>query len=272
MIEAWLAQTVPVRLIIVDNGSTPETLSELRSVIPTAAPIEVVETGANLGFGPGANVGLRRWLDGRPTDDWAFVAPHDALVAPDCIERLIAAAAGEPLAGMLCADVGDGVVPMIDPYFGGLTRPARRRSGWEDADYAHGTLLGISRRCALDVGLFDERYFAYNEEAELGLRARRRGWKIGLVHGARVTNTHVSNSEAVVDYLQHRNTLLMVKEMSGRYHAMIRLFIALGHIVTGWRSPERRSYVFVPRARLRGIADFLRGRTGPPPQDLFQRG
>ena len=44
--------------------------------------------------------------------------------------------------------------------------------GWEPVDYPHGTLLLARRACLEDVGLFDERYFSYCEEADLGLRAR----------------------------------------------------------------------------------------------------
>ena len=73
------------------------------------------------------------------------------------------------------------------------------------------------RECLAEVGLFDERYFAYCEEAELALRAKRAGWQVGVVRGAEVRNTDVGSRAAVVDYLQLRNTLLMVREHSGRY-------------------------------------------------------
>jgi GT2 family glycosyltransferase len=232
--------------------------------------VTLLEAGANLGFGPGANVGLRRWLD-RGRTEWVLVAPHDVDPAPHCLERLAAAIASRPVAGLACADVGDGQVPLIDPYFGGITRPAGVADGWEDADYPHGTLMAASRRCLSEIGLFDERYFAYCEEADLGLRARAAGWEVGLVHGARVTNTHLSSSVAVVDYLQQRNTLLLVREMSGRYHAFIRCCITLWHVLDGTLRPARRPPVFDPWARLVGMGDFLRGRFGPPPAAVVDR-
>ena len=49
----------------------------------------------------------------------------------------------------------------------------------------------LRRDCLDEVGLFDERYFSYCEEADLALRARRAGWKVGLVRGARVQNIHL---------------------------------------------------------------------------------
>ena len=41
------------------------------------------------------------------------------------------------------------------------------------------------RECLADVGLFDERYFAYCEEAELAIRAKQAGWQVGRGAGRR---------------------------------------------------------------------------------------
>src|SRR5690606_9624971 len=128
-----------------------------------------------------------------------------------------------PRLGLLSADVGDGATPVVDPYFGGITRPAAVSEGFEAADHPHGTLMIARRGLLEDVGLFDERYFAYVEEADLGLRARAAGWEVGLVRGARVHNPDVGTRGADVAYLQLRNTLLLVREHSGRYHAGIRM-------------------------------------------------
>jgi GT2 family glycosyltransferase len=270
-IERFRDQDVAVAFVVVDNGSDPYELDRLRAGVASAHDVELVEVRTNSGFGPGANAGLRHWLSSAGGSEWAIVAPHDVDPAPDCLATLLDACRSEPMAGLACADVGDGQVPMIDPYFGGLTRPARQTSGWEPADYPHGTLMAIRRECAREVGLFDERYFAYNEEADLGRRARAAGWSVGLVHDAKVRNRHLGTSVATVDYLQHRNTLMMVREMSGRYHALIRFLIAVGHLVSGVARPERRPLVFDPRARALGLLDFLRGRTGSPPPSVTRR-
>lgn len=269
-LDCFRNQGVPVRFLVVDNGSSPVHQPRLDRI--AAAPdVTLLRAGANLGFGPGANVGLRAWLADPASPEWAIVAPHDAHPLDGCLTTLAQVCASEPLAGLACADVGDGEVGMIDPYFGGLSRPARRSSGWEPADYPHGTLMALRQGCVQEIGLFDERYFSYNEEADLGRRARAAGWKVGLVHGARVQNTHLGTSVAAVDYLQQRNTLLMVREMSGRYHAFIRLCISLHQISDGLRHPERRPLVFDAKARLAGLRDFLLGRFGPPPQQLYRR-
>lgn len=282
-IHAFLASSTPVSIVVVDNGSSPQHVSTLRSCIDSLAAsngverVRLIETGRNLGFGPGANAGLAVALADADLGPWLAIAPHDVDPAPDCFELMLEAAAEHPMAGLMCADVGDGMVPAIDPYFGGMTVPAERddaasvTGGWENVDYPHGTLMMASRHCLEEIGLFDERYFSYCEEAELAIRAARAGFEIGLVRGARVTNTHIGSGVAIVDYLQTRNTLLLVRENSGRYHAFIRLCIALIQVFRGLTNPSTRPLIFDARARMLGIRDFLLRRFGPPPVDVIRR-
>lgn len=267
-VDAFAAQGVPLRAWVVDNGSEPEARARLREGL-ASSPIaaELVELGPNIGFGPAANVGFRRWLEDG-TGDWVVLSPHDAQPLPGCLTRLLDEVAGRPRAGLVCADVGDGHRPVVDPYFGGMTVPSTVADGWEAVGYPHGTLLMARRACLAEIGLFDERYFAYVEEADLGERARRAGWEVGLVHGARVRNTHLSGRIPLLDYLALRNTLLLVRTHFGRYHATIRFLIAIGHLAAGLVRPAGRPMLFAPWARLRALADFARGRFGPPPPGL----
>jgi len=184
------------------------------------------------------------------------------------LARLVAECAARPRAGLASADVGDGLTPVVDRYFGAIPAPAVVADGWEPAGYPHGTLMIARRRCLEEVGLFDERYFAYCEEAELALRAKAAGWQVGVVRGAEVRNGHVGNRAAVVDYLQLRNTLLMVREHSGRYHATIRLLIALWDLAQGAMVPAARGPYWAPRARVLAVAHHLRRRYGPPPPEI----
>ena len=268
-VERFLAQSLVPRIVVVDNGSDPAALGAVRDGLPPG--VELIEAGVNTGFGPGANIGFR-WLLAHGPAPWLAVCPHDADPLPGCVERLVSVAAAQPQAGLASADVGDGLTPVVDRYFGAIPAPATVVEGWEPAGYPHGTLMLARRECLQAVGLFDERYFAYCEEAELAIRAKRAGWQVGVVRGADVRNTDVGSRAAVVDYLQLRNTLLMVRDHSGRYHAAIRLIIALWDLVTGAAVPARRGPYWAPRARLLALAHHLRGRYGPPPVELFGPG
>lgn len=271
---------VPVAVTVVDNASEPEARRELRAGLARFPDdeVELVEVDRNAGFGPGANVGLRRFLDDADDGEWCVLAPHDVDPFPGCLAAMLDAAIAEPMAGLMCADVGDGMVPVIDPYFGGMAvlapdpvapdSPELPR--WETVDYPHGTLMMLRRTCLEEIGVFDERYFSYCEEADLALRARAAGWKVGLVRGARVQNIHIGSGMAIVDYLQTRNTLLLVQEMSGWYHAFIRAWFTIVQTVRGVRRPATRALIFDANARMLGVRDFVLRRFGPPPASMMR--
>jgi GT2 family glycosyltransferase len=269
----FLEQDAPggVRVVVVDNGSEPDALATVRKGLPAGVPL--LELPRNRGFGPGANAGFRHVLANPEPDDeeWIGLAPHDAEPAPGCLARMLEVVAERPRAGLACADFGDDATPVVDPYFGGILAPATVTDGWEPAGHPHGTLLLARRELLDEVGLFDERYFAYCEEADLALRAADAGWETGLIRGAIVVNPDLGTRVSVIDYLQLRNTLLLVREHSGRYHATIRYLLAIGQLLGGLVSPERRGPYWDPRARVQALVDHARGRYGAPPLWIQER-
>lgn len=262
-VEAFRAQTIATDVIVVDNGSEDATQAALPDLVGDA---ELVLTGSNLGFGPGGNVGLRRFLAG--AGEWVAIAPHDALPDPDTIEKMLAAVAERPEVGLMSADVGDGMRPVIQPYLGTIEAPPTVDEGFDPADYPHGTLMMCRRACLEEVGIFDERYFAYCEESELAIRAAAAGWICGVIRGAMVRNPGMSASIERVAYLQLRNTLLMLRDHYGRKNAWFRIGVALIQIPVGMVHVPSRGLHWSPRGRLLGIRDYLRGRFGPPPDDV----
>jgi len=257
------------RLLVVDNGSPSEDLAAVRAGLPGA---EVLELGRNTGFGPAANAGLSRWLaDGPAAGERVVVCPHDASPEPECLRRLVDAAEARGRAGLASAEYGDAdrlAKPVVDRYFGGILAPTDRRPGWEDAGHPHGTLLLARRACLEEIGLFDERYFAYCEEADLGERARRAGWEVGIVWGAVVRNPGMSSEVGVPEYLMLRNSLLLVRSHFGRYPAFIRFTMATWVTARGVVSVRRRPPFWHLPARRLALRDFLRGRYGAPPPEL----
>ena len=263
-VTAFREQTVATSILVIDNGSDPETVAALPGKIGDAT---LIEAGSNLGFGPGGNLGLRRWLRDHRTD-WVAIAPHDALPEAETLERMLDELDGRDRVGLASADVGDGAVPVIDPFLGTIEAAPTVDEGFEPSGYPHGTLMLARRACIDEVGLFDERYFAYCEESELALRAADHGWTCGLIRGAIVRNPGMSASIERVAYLQLRNTLLMLREHFGRRHAAFRLVVALVQIPIGMVHAPARGLHWSPRGRLLAIRDHLRKRYGPPPDDV----
>ncbi len=263
-VGAFLDQPSTVGVVVVDNDSSEEARADL---VEQVAPADVIFADSNLGFGPGANVGIRRWMRSG-VGEWVAITPHDSRPSPDTLELIMSELVDRPDVGLVSADVGDGCRPIIDPFLGSIDSQPEVTQGFDRSDYPHGTLMLARRQCLEEIGLFDERYFAYCEEADLGLRAAAAGWQCGVVRGAMISNPGMSSSIELVAYLQLRNTLLMLREHFGRWNVTFRTILALLQIPVGMVHPPARGLHWSPRGRLKAIRDHLLGRYGPPPADV----
>lgn len=274
-VRLFAADPLVTRVIVVDNGSKAEAVSDLRHQADSEhldAEVQLIEIGHNSGFGPGVNRGWESWLSDTSGTEWVAVAPHDAQPQAGALAALLAvgettAPNGRPY-GLVSADVGDAEAPFVDHVFGPITRPASTTEGVELVDYPHGTLFLASRTCLNRIGLFDERFFSYCEEADLGLRAKAAGFEVGLVRGARVVNPHVNSPTPLVDYLQERNTVLLVEKHFGRRRSMMRFALTIWQLARGIVQPSSRGPYWNTKARVQAVADITRRSWGRPPSNM----
>jgi GT2 family glycosyltransferase len=258
-VRAIIDQHVPVKVTILDNNSAPDAFETLRTHLDPA--IEIVRLPQNKGWGPALNVALRTWLQSAE-GQFCLISAHDAALSPDCIPLLVQAAQANGRIGIACPQYDDATMPHLTALHGVRVDVDLAQSAGTTAfvDVPHGTLMLIRRECLAEIGLFDERYFAYGDEHELGARAVRRGWKVALVWGAVVRNPGTSTPSLWRSYLFTRNSLLLVRDYYGPIAACLRAAILLANTL------RRRDdgLAFSAKARVQGICDYFRGRFGPP--------
>jgi N-acetylglucosaminyl-diphospho-decaprenol L-rhamnosyltransferase len=264
-VEALRAQSIGVEVTVVDNGSKPEQLAALRMALGETA--RIIALPANVGWGAAFNGVLKEWI--AQPGAYCVLSAHDALAAPDCLERLALALDGDAALGMVCPEYGDGAVLRYSRLRGlhAVSIPAQPAGTVEMMPSPHGTLVMCRSDCLRAAGLFDERFFAYGDEAEIGLRAARHGWASAMIWGARVVNPATSTPSAVVGYLAARNNLLLTRLQSGAGWAWVRLALKVATGVRGQHGTWRQGRIW--RARIRGVIDFARGRFGPPPREVL---
>jgi N-acetylglucosaminyl-diphospho-decaprenol L-rhamnosyltransferase len=261
-VAALKAQSVRLRVTVIDNGS-PENERPLASDLPPDT--ELVQSAENLGYGPALNRLLSRWLrDCR--DEFAVLCPHDALPAPDCVERILDVMRERPRAGLVSAEYESATVPGYTLLRGYDLYPTVRGVGFCPSEYPNGTLFVVRRACLKEIGLFDERYFAYSEECELGARALSAGWEVGQVWGARVENPGRVAASPVVWYLNLRNGLLASRARDGVHAAFARTCVTLanGAVAALRGAPRETTPPF--GVRVRAVCDYWFGRFGAPPK------
>jgi len=184
----------PAGVVVVDNGSTDGTAAAVRGAFPE---VELVETGANLGFAGGNNAGIRYALERGA--DWVVLLNNDATLRADALEALRRAAAAHPEAGALAGKLfftdppdliwfaGQPYYPAIGyagrPY-GYRKRDAPRYRREREVGRAAGALMAVPRDVIEAVGAMDEDLFLYVEDVEWCLRIRAAGRTVRLVPDA----------------------------------------------------------------------------------------
>ena len=260
---ALLGQGMPMEATIVDNASKPDAIELLRKQVGEKA--ELVRLPENKGWGPALNVVLRRWIGEKQTR-LCLLSAHDAAPSPDCIKLLLEAMERDSRIGIACPQYPDRTVPLFSALHGvrldvDLAKP---RGTAQLVDVPHGTLLIVRRQCLEEIGLFDERYFAYGDEHELGARAKLHGWKIALVWGALVDNPETSTPSAWRSYLFARNSLLLVRDYFGLPAAWLRAVLILANTGRLIFAARDDAFAFSAKARLKAVRDYFVGRYGRP--------
>jgi N-acetylglucosaminyl-diphospho-decaprenol L-rhamnosyltransferase len=262
-VRAFLDQRVPLSVVVLDNNSTEEAFRTVSAELANA--VRFIRLSENRGWGGALNVALEEWLR-TETNPYCLIAAHDALPSPDCVKRLIEAADGDERIGIACPEYPDGSVARLSALRGVYQEMRARLTSGEVqfVDVPHGTLMLVRRACLSAVGLFDERYFAYGDEHELGARTVRRGWKIALAGGAVVSNPDTWTPSALRSYLFARNSLLLVRDYYGLFAALTRALLIIANTFKLLVTSRDRAFAFSARARFRGVRDFVRGRFGRP--------
>lgn len=82
--------------VVVDNGSTNDSVERIRSAFPE---VKVIETGKNLGFPTGCNVGIRAALEANA--EFVWLLNNDTVCPPDTLDKLMRRATTHPEAGLV---------------------------------------------------------------------------------------------------------------------------------------------------------------------------
>lgn len=265
-------------VVVVDNGSTDGSTQAIRESFPE---VWVIETGANLGFTGGNNVGIRHALDREA--DYVLLLNHDTEVASDSLTHLVRAAEADSRMGMAGPliyyydhpEIIWSAGGAIDPQRGqaqmvGIDEPDSGRYGStpREVDFVSGCALLVRSSVLERVGLLDERFFAYYEEVEWCIRVRRAGYHILNVPRAKVWHKISPGRRAaspVVHYYMTRNRLLLLKctQLGVRawFHTLVLEYL---RTMVSWSfKPKWRDKLAQRNMMLRALYDYQRGRFGP---------
>lgn len=185
-----------VEVVVVDNGSTDGSQDMLRRDYPT---VKIVQNAGNVGLGKATNQGIQC-----TTAPYILLLNNDTIVNGPSLDMMIDLMAKTPDAGGVGGTIlnedgsfqsGRNDFPTLLEEFLIATRLGEKLWPWYPSKKGTGrgtkvvdwisSACVLVRRSALDkVGLLDESYFIYGDEADIQFRLYQAGWKVYLIEDA----------------------------------------------------------------------------------------
>jgi len=218
--------------LVVDNASGDGTPEMVREQFPWAT---VIASPENLGFGGGNNLGLKA-----ARGEYIFLCNPDLVLLEGELESWLYWMDAHPDVGISCPRVinPDGsdqhatyrfpkaLTPLYRRSFVGRLPFARRelnrylmedmdRDVEQDVDWVFGAAMLIRRELLERIGLFDERFFMYFEDADLCRRVWESGSRVCYTPVARVIHYHKRESRTRYPWQAFTNRLTRIHWNSG---------------------------------------------------------
>ena len=238
----------PGDVVVVDNSPTKVSLPKKGSL----QAVSVVHRPDNPGYGTAANVGVAALRD---SCDWVVVCNPDILVDKDTLQLLLDEAESRDSAGSLGPairnddgslypsaralpslgiGIGHGLLGVVWPgnpwtkaYRGDYESSSTRETGW-----LSGSFLLLRREAWEAVGGFDEKYFMFFEDVDLGWRLQQHGYGNLYVPSATAIHEggHSTKSNYTLMLTAHHESAVrfIAKRYPGPLFAPVRAIIGLG--------------------------------------------
>ncbi|MBY0229822.1 MAG: glycosyltransferase family 2 protein, partial [Gemmataceae bacterium] len=213
------------RVVVVDNASREVVAPVLAPEFPWA---HYLRNGVNGGWAGGNNVGIRFALERGA--GLVVLLNNDTTVSPGFASRLRAAADAHPAFGVLgpviyymdepAKVMTDGTLfnrPEEKGFFQRLPVPVAPAEPppVAEVDIVNGCCMAIRREVFQRIGLIDERFFLIHEESDFCLRARRAGWRSGVIGEGLVwhkgSSSFKRSGRGWQRYYDARNLLLLLR-------------------------------------------------------------
>ncbi len=264
-------------IVVVNNLSKEEFDLKINSL--GGIPLVVIKNSKNLGFSGGNNVAIKYALENGA--DYVLILNNDTYVDKNFLEELLKVGEQDNKVGILVPKIY--FAPGFEYHKNRYSKDERGRVFWyaggemdwpnvigihrgvdevdsgqynktEETEIATGCCVLVKKDVFENIGMFDDKYFLYYEDADLCLRAKMKGFKIMYVPKSIIWHKNAGSAggsgSVLQDYYITRNRLLF-----GFRYAQYRSKFALFR--------ESLSLLFRGRPwQKRGIIDFYLGRFG----------
>jgi hypothetical protein len=182
------------QIIVVDNGSDVEDFNRLKNNFPN---VKVLRSDVNLGFTGGNNLGIKSSLEEKT--DFILLLNNDTIVEPNFIQPLLNIFEKNPNVGIAAPQINYFTEPKKVWTEGGRISKIRgsgfayserfddgKIKGDKEVTFVSGCCMLIKKEIFEKVGVFDDNFFLYVEDADLCYRTIKAGYKIIVSHNSKI--------------------------------------------------------------------------------------
>jgi len=215
--------------VVVDNGSTDGSEESIRSSFPS---VRLIQTGRNLGYAGGNNVGIRFALSHGA--DYVWLLNNDTTVDPKALTALVDTAVSDSAIAFVGSKIylydrpdviwyAGGTIDLSDggrtAHPGGGRKDTGQFDTVSDVGYVTGCSLLASRDAISAIGMLPEEYFLYFEETDWNLAAQRRGYRTVMAPDSHVWHKYADVGEYKDRFIYYsfRNRIRIVKKYAPRH-------------------------------------------------------
>jgi GT2 family glycosyltransferase len=235
----------PFRIVVVDNGSTDGSVEAIRSRFPD---VTVLTMGRNLRFAGGNNAGIRHALD--QGAEAVLLLNNDTTVEKEFLDHLVKRLNADAATGATAPKILYHDDPRHIWFAGGgisFWTGTMRHTGIREVDrgqyntaraiaYASGCCILVKRSVIERIGLLDESFFMYAEDADWSMRIRKAGFVIMYEPASRVRHKLSVSAGGHVSLYKMRHKFVSNLRFFFRHAAWYQwlVFPWLNIIVNGW--------------------------------------
>ncbi len=262
------------KIIFLDAGSGDGSVEAVRASFPAA---QIIRLPNNRGYAGNNNVGIKAALE--QGADWIFVLNEDTVLDSNCLIRLVETAESNPQIGIAGPMVYHHNEPTVIQSAGGMLGPywesihlaknevdTGQYAAPHEVEWVCGCAILVRRQVIEQLGMLDERFFAYWEETEWCLRAAKSGWRIMHVPQAKLWHKGVQRNykpKPSLTYYLTRNRFLLYAKHKAPLSVWLMAWQQTLRTLLSWTvKPKWRAMRQHRNAMWRGVIDFLRHRWG----------
>ena len=242
------------RVILVDNGSSDDSVARVSKEFPE---VEIIRSPTNLGYGPGANLGIKQAL--AEDTNAIFFLNNDTIIDRHILISLLPHMADDVglLAPLIYYETPNNKIWSLGGNTNPLTleksNPGKNtidHGNWQsviERDFVPGTAILVPRKTIDTVGIFDENFWMYYDDADYCERVRRTGLRILVIPEAKVWHKIAASSGGRDSpnerYWMARSSILFFKKHSRPWQWIFIIPYRLGSAFrTSLRLLRRQSF------------------------------